>query len=102
MSPHYQWLWKFQQDTYPIFNKHRKFFVHHAGYDSDYVKKFLDAHAQNEAAIVGLDEERDSWLPYLKEQLKLCNDGYLEMMRFLNQLQITKNTDENFNYDIVL
>jgi hypothetical protein len=100
-SSHYQWLWKFQQDTYAIFNKHRKFFVHHAGYDSDYVKKFLEAHSQDDAAIVALDAERDNWLSYLKEQLKLCNDGYLEMMRFLNQLQITRDAEGYFNYTLI-
>lgn len=99
-SPHYQWLWQFQQDTYPVFNKPRKFFVHHAGYDSEYVKKFLDAHSRDDAAIVALDAERDNWLPYLKEQSKLCNDGYLAMMRFLNQLQITKDAEGRFNYGL--
>jgi hypothetical protein len=100
-SPHYQWLWQFQQDTYPVFNKHRKFFVHHAGYDSDYIKKFLEAHAQDDAAINALDAERNNWLPYLKEQSTLCNDGYLEMMKFLNHLQITRNEDGDFNYTLI-
>lgn len=99
-SAHYQWLAQFHNDHYPLLNKHRKFFVHHAGYDSDYVRKFLEAHAQDDAAIVALDEERDGWLPYLKNQLRLCNEGYLEMLRFLNQVTIAPNADGGFDYTL--
>jgi len=101
-SLHFQWLWDFQQNVYPMLNKHRKFFVHQAGYDSDYVKKFLDAHSKDENAIIALDNERDRWLPYLHEQSELCNNGYLTMMRFLNQLKITKTAKGQFEYKIIV
>ena len=100
-SAHYQWLWNFQENIYPQFNKHRKFFVHHAGYDSNYVMKFLNAHREDDQAMVALDRERTDWLPYLKEQLELCNQGYLEMMKFLNQIEIAKTEDGSFTYQLL-
>jgi len=99
-SVHYHWLNKFQEQTYPQFNKYRKFFVHHAGYDSDYVNKFLKAHREDDNAMILLDKERTDWTPYLNEQLILCNDGYLEAMHFLNQIEIIKDGNGHFDYQL--
>lgn len=102
VSDNFKWLNEFLQQKYSAFNKHRKFFVHYSGYDTDYFNKFLVSSGDDEAAISSLDQERDNWLPYLKEQLNLCNEGYLKLMDFLNEIEINKNGDGNFEYALTV
>lgn len=99
-SENYNWLKNFAENQYPGFNKHRKFFVHYTGYDTHYFSRFLEANGGDEAAIAKLDKERVDWLPYLKEQLNLCNEGYLKMMYFLNEIAINPNQDGTFDYQL--
>ncbi|HVS90845.1 MAG TPA: hypothetical protein VHE59_02360 [Mucilaginibacter sp.] len=99
-SENYRWLKDFSSTIYPTFNKHRKFFVHHTGYDNQFFTKFLNANQDNSDAIVELDLERKNWTPFLKEQLQHCNDGYLKLMHFLNELEITKQEKGEFTYEI--
>jgi len=101
VSENFTWLNNFAELTYPAFNKHRKFFVHYWGYDTRHFNKFLESNANDVDAIKKLDEERKNWMPYLKEQLDLCNDGYLRLMNFLNELEISKNAAGEFEYSLL-
>lgn len=99
-SENYTWLKDFSATIYPKFNRHRKFFVHHTGYDNQFFTKFLNANQDNSDAIIELDSERKNWTPFLKEQLQHCNDGYLKLMNFLNELEITKQENGELAYKI--
>ncbi|WP_460677808.1 hypothetical protein [Mucilaginibacter koreensis] len=99
-SENFKWLNEFMANEYPLFNQHRKFFVHYSGYDTDYFNKFLSSKGADEAGVNSLDQERRDWLPYLKRQLELCNDGYIKLMNFLNEIEITHDSDGKIKYDL--
>jgi hypothetical protein len=99
-SENYKWLKEFATKTYPVFNKHRKFFVHYSGYDTHFFNNFLNANQDDSKAIEELDLERQNWTPFLKEQLEYCNEGYLKLMYFLNELIIELDESGEFIYQL--
>jgi hypothetical protein len=99
-SENYKWLKDFSMKTYPLFNRHRKFFVHYSGYNNQFFEKFLGANQDDSSAIEKLDLQRENWTPFLREQLGYCNEGYLKLMYFLNELDIQRNNNGEFTYQI--
>jgi hypothetical protein len=95
LSDNFQWLINFSENIYPKFNKKRKFFVHTAGYDNQFFKDFINASSKNKESMIEMDRERENLLPYLKEQLELCLEGYIYVMNFLNEIKFELKESEN-------
>lgn len=97
-SDNFAWLSNFAYKEYSEFNKKRNFFVHLRGYDNEFFQKFLNQAKDDPQAIADLDAGRDEMLVYLKDQLDKCMIGYVSIMEFLNELDITPTDNEAFIY----
>lgn len=74
--------------------------MHSRGYDNEFFGKFLDRVRDEEHSMLAMDKERDDLLDFLKRQLLNCLEGYVHLMRFLNEMDIQKIGEGGFSYKL--
>jgi hypothetical protein len=100
-SENFKWIANFAEKSYPLLNARRKRFVHGDSYDSQFFRDFLASDTTSVDAMLELEKGRDDLLPFLKEHMNLCLEGYFKVMDFLNELVINKDEDTGkFNYSL--
>lgn len=89
-NEHFMWLSRFKDNEYKALNNYRKYLVHYSQFES----KFRYQHSMNATNTKALDElwnEKFSFPDYFKEVLKLSDEGYYRMVKFLESVVINRN-----------
>lgn len=100
-SGNFKWIVNFAEKSYPLLNARRKCFVHTESYDSQFFRGFLTSDTTSLHSMFELEKSRDDLLPFLKEQMDLCLEGYFKVMDFLNEFVFNKDEiTGKFNYSL--